>query len=88
MKLSIKAMGIAAAICWGGGIFLIGVGNLISDTYGVAFLEVIASIYPGYSMSSTFGSVIVATLYGALDGAIIGFVFGWVYNRFAGNSAS
>ena len=85
MKLSLKGMGIAGAVAWGGGIFLVGLGNLISETYGVAFLEVIASIYPGYSVDGNFGSVIVATLYGALDGVIVGFVFGWVYNRFAGD---
>ena len=88
MKLSVKAFGIAGAIAWGGGVFLIGLGNLISETYGVAFLEVIASIYPGYTVDGDFGSVIVATLYAALDGAIVGFVFAWLYNRFAGNAAA
>ena len=88
MKLSIKGLGIAGALVWGGAIFLIGLGNLISDTYGVAFLEVIASVYPGFKLQGTFGSVIVGTLYGALDGAIGGFVLAWVYNRFAGDQGN
>ena len=88
MKLSLKGLGIAFAVAWGGAIFVVGVANLVSETYGVAFLEVIASVYPGYQHEGSFGSVIVGTLYGALDGAIGGFVLAWVYNRFAGDSAS
>ena len=86
MKLSVKGLAIAFAIVWGGVIFVVGLANLISETYGVAFLEVIASVYPGFQLEGSFGSVIVGTLYGALDGAIGGFVFGWLYNRFAGGS--
>jgi len=88
MKLSLKGMGIAGALVWGGAIFLVGLGNLISETYGVAFLEVISSVYPGFQLEGSFGSVIVGTLYATLDGAIGGFVFGWLYNRFAGDSGS
>lgn len=88
MKLSLKGLGIAGALSLGGTIFLIGVANLISETYGVAFLEVIDSIYPGYAAGQGFGSVVVGTLYGALDGAIGGFVFGWLYNTFAGSAES
>jgi hypothetical protein len=83
MKLSIKGLGIAGALVWGGAIFVVGLANLISDTYGTAFLEVIASVYPGYTLAGNFGSVLVGMLYGALDGAIGGFVFGFVYNKFA-----
>ncbi len=88
MKLSVKGLAIAFAIVWGGAIFLVGVANLVSDTYGVAFLEVMASVYPGYSLDGNFGQVLVGTLYGALDGAIGGFVFGFLYNKFAGGAGS
>ncbi len=88
MKLSVKGLAIAFAIVWGGAIFLVGVANLVSDTYGVAFLEVMASVYPGYSLDGDFGQVLVGTLYGALDGAIGGFVFGFLYNKFAGGAGS
>ena len=84
MKLSIKALAITGAILWGGSILLLGVANMIWPTYGVAFLQLVASIYPGYHATGTFGSVIVATLYGVLDGAVGGFLFGWIYNYFAG----
>ena len=88
MKLSVKGLALAFAIVWGGAIFLVGVANLVSDTYGVAFLEVMASVYPGYSLDGDFGQVLVGTLYGALDGAIGGFVFGFLYNKFAGGAWS
>ena len=88
MKLSLKGLAIAGAIVWGGGIFCIGLANLASESYGVAFLEVAASIYPGFDVERDLGQVIVGTLYGALDGALGGFVFGFIYNRFAGGSGS
>ena len=83
MRLSIKALAFTGAILWGGSMFLTGVGNMIWPSYAVAFLELVASIYPGYDASGSFGSVIVATLYGVLDGAVCGLLFGWVYNCFA-----
>ncbi len=88
MRLSLKGLAIAGAVLWGGGIFLVGLANLVSEGYGVAFLEVIASIYPGYDVEADFGQVLVGTLYGTLDGAIGGLVFGFIYNRFAGGSGN
>ncbi len=81
MKINIKALSLTIAIVWGGGILLVGLGNLMANTYGVAFLEVVASIYPGYQAASSFGDVIVGTLYGLVDGLIGGLIIGWVYNR-------
>ena len=88
MKLSIWALTITAAIIWGGAVLLVGLGNLIRPSYGGAFLEIVASIYPGYHVTRTIGSVIVGTLYGALDGAIGGLIFAWLYNLMAGPSKS
>jgi hypothetical protein len=50
----------------------------------VAFLKLIASVYPGYHASSSIGDLIVGTLYAFVDGAICGLVFGWLYNVFVG----
>jgi hypothetical protein len=83
MKLDIRALSIAGAIFWGGMFFLLGVANLVWPSYGMAWLNVFASIYPGYQVTASFGAVIVLTLYAALDGAIAGAVFGWLYNQFA-----
>ncbi len=80
MKINIKALSLTVAIVWGGSILLIGLANLIG--YGAAFLEVASSIYPGYRGPSSFGQVIVGTLYGVVDGFVGGLIIGWLYNLF------
>ena len=59
----------------------IGHANLIWPSYGVAFLQLVDSIYPGYHVGQGLGSAIVGTLYAILDGAVGGLVLAWVYNR-------
>jgi hypothetical protein len=83
MKLSVKGMAIAAALLWGGALFLVGLGNLIWSGYGQALLDLAASIYPGYKATASFGQVVIGTLYGLLDAAIGGAVFAWLYNCLA-----
>ena len=39
-----------------------------------------ASLYPGYTATASFGQVIIGALYGILDGAVAGAVFAWLYN--------
>lgn len=84
MKLSLKSLTITAAVLWGVIVFLVAVANLIWPPYGAAFLNTVSSVYPGYEVTGSFGSVIVGTLYALLDGAIGGAVFAWLYNIFAG----
>jgi len=86
MKLNVKALGITAAIIWAGAVFMVGIANMISSGYGNTFLELVASIYPGYNASGSFGDVIIGTLYALLDGAICGLLFGWLYNLIAGET--
>jgi len=83
MILSIRALTITVALLWGGAVLACGIANLIWPTYGVAFLQVVASVYPGYHATGSLGSVVVGTLYALLDGAVSGLLFGWLYNRFA-----
>ena len=83
MKLDIKAMAISVGLIWGIlAMFLVGLANLLWPGYGQAFLDVTASIYPGYTATASFGQIILGTLYGLVDGAIAGAVFAWIYNRF------
>jgi hypothetical protein len=82
MKLSIKGMTIAIALLCGGCVFVFGVMNLVSQSYGMEFLRVISSIYPGFKASRTFVDVLVGTGYGIVDGAIGGFLLAWLYNLF------
>jgi len=51
---------------------------------GVAFLELMDGLYPGYAPGG-FGSVIMGSLYALVDGAIGGAVFAWLYNRILGS---
>ncbi len=88
MRMDLKALSLTVANVWGGSILLIGLANLVWTTYGVAFLEVAASIYPGYRGPSSFGQVIVGSLYGLVDGFIGGLIIGWIYNLFVPKSSA
>lgn len=83
MSLSVKALSFVGAVFTGGSFLLIGLLNLVFPAYGVAFLELGASIYPGYRGPSGFGSVVVVTLYGLVDGAVGGAILAWLYNLVA-----
>ena len=82
MRLSIRSLAVTFGILWGGTVLLLGMANLIWPSYGVAFLQLVESVYPGYHAGQGLGSVIVGTLYAILDGAVGGLVFAWIYNRF------
>ncbi len=81
MKLNLKALALTAAILWAGAILLTGFANMAWPNYGKLFLEILSSIYPGYHVTGSIGSVLVATGYGLLDGAIGGAIFAALYNK-------
>jgi len=83
MKLDVKAFAIAVAVIWAGAVLLVGLAGLLWPGYGGAFLNVVASVYPGYESDGSLGQTIIATLYATVDGAIGGAVFAWIYNFFA-----
>ena len=83
MKLDIKALGITAALFWGGSILVIALVNMMWSGYGQAVLDLVASIYPGYDGTASIGQVLIGTGYGLVDGFIGGAIFAWVYNQFA-----
>lgn len=87
MKLNLKALVLTAGIMWAVAVLMIGVANLIWTGYGTTFLELLASIYPGYDASRSIGAVVVGTLYALVDGAIFGLVFGWLYNLVVGKGS-
>ncbi|MDH5534009.1 MAG: hypothetical protein OEZ08_00355 [Betaproteobacteria bacterium] len=84
MRLNIVALSLTAGLFWGAAILIVGAANLAWPGYGQAFLQLIASIYPGYHPGPGFGQVLIATLYGVVDGTIGGAIFGWLYNMLAG----
>ncbi len=87
MRLSIKSLAIATGLLWGGCMLLTGLLNLAFPNYGVAMLQIMSSVYPGFHFSRSVGDLLVGTGYGLVDGAIGGLVFGWLYNLFAGSGA-
>jgi len=78
--ISVKGLALTVGILSAAAVFLVGIGNLLWPSYGVAFLEIPRSIYPGYANTAGFLGVIVGSLYALLDGAILGVVFAWLYN--------
>ncbi|MGE5220204.1 MAG: hypothetical protein ACM3SP_24645 [Chloroflexota bacterium] len=83
MKVSVKGITFSAAMTWGLVVLFVGVINLASPSYGLAFLELVSSIYPGYHPVATVGNVIVGTLYAIVDGAVGGAIFACLYNAAA-----
>ena len=81
MKLNPRASAYTMAALWGGGVLLVGIINLSSRTYGLEFLELLASVYPGYDVSRTMESVLVVTGYALVEGAVGGWVLAWLYYR-------
>jgi len=83
MRLNVIALSLTAALFWGAAILIVALANSIWPDYGRAFLELAASVYPGYQPTPAIGSIVTGTLYGLMDGAIAGAVFGWLYNLLA-----
>ena len=83
MKFDVIRFGCAIASIWGLAVFAVGVANLIWPAYGVVFLKLIDSIYPGYHFGEWgFGGILVATLYAVIDAWVFGVVFALIYNKF------
>jgi hypothetical protein len=83
MKLSVKGMAAACSLLWGGAILVGSVCHMVWPSYGGAFLDFAASIYPGYHPGGGMISAAVGTLYGLIDAGIGGVLFAWLYNRMA-----
>lgn len=83
MRIHTIAFSLTVGFIWAAAVFFVAVAHLVWPNYGNAFLELTASIYPGYHPGSSIGSVIIGTLYGFVDGAIGGAVFAWLYNFLA-----
>ena len=83
MKLSPKAMALTWGILVGGSILLVGLVQLLVPGYGEDYLEIFATIYPGFNEEGGFVNVLIGTVYGFVDGSILGFLIAWLYNRFA-----
>lgn len=86
--LNVKALSLTAGILWALCLFLVALLNSAFPGYGGAFLDLAASIYPGYNRPGGIGSAVVVGLYGLVDGAVSGAILAWLYNRFARRAPS
>jgi hypothetical protein len=80
MRIQPLALAVAAGALWGGMILAMGVAEFFWPAYGRPFLELAASIYPGYDAGHSVGQVLLGTGYGFIDGAIGGFLLAWIHN--------
>ena len=81
MKLDVRGMSFTIGLLWGASMLIAGVANIVGGEYCQVFLDMVASVYPGYHATGTLGDAIVGTLYGVVDGAIGGAILAWLYNR-------
>ena len=80
MRLSLKGATLAGAFLWGGAILLVGLIHLARPGYGVDFLQMTSSVYPGFHVTHSIASVLMGTVDGLADGAVAGFLFALLYN--------
>ena len=85
MRLCVRTTAMTFGILWALVFFLVAGAQQVWPSYGVDFLELMDSLYPGYAPGGV-GSVIMGSLYALVDGAIGGAVLAWVYNRIAGST--
>ena len=55
----------------------------VDPSYGVSFLEVTSSVYPGFHSAGSAGTLAIGTIEGLIDGGISGLVLSLLYNAFA-----
>jgi hypothetical protein len=78
MSLNTKNLALAGGILWGGVMFIFTLVALWTG-YGTEFLNLVGTIYKGYSVSA-LGSII-GLIYGFVDSFIGLWIFGWIYNK-------
>ena len=77
--LNAKSFGLAGGILWG--VFVLIMTLIATSTnYGAEFLNLLASIYPGYKINY-LGSL-TGLIYGFIDGFTGCYIFAWLYNKF------
>jgi hypothetical protein len=81
MRISTRPVSLTFAMLVAILMIIVGPARLVSENHRQAFVEVTASLYPGYTGAENFPQVIIGALYGVLDGAVGGVVLNWLYNQ-------
>jgi len=82
MRLDVKAMAFALGILSAVAVLVTGLANLVWPGYAGQFLQLLASVYPGYKADGSLRDLVTGVLYSLVDGALFGLIFAWLYNRF------
>lgn len=83
MRLSLRGMAIAAGLLWAAAILCVAIIHIADPNYGVNFLQMTSSVYPGFHVTGRAGSAAIGTIEGFIDGAISGLLLAWLYNCFS-----
>lgn len=75
-----KIAGLSLGVFWGGVLFLWTLVSIFTG-YSRDILTLLASVYPGYTL--TYVGSIVGLIYGFVDGFIAGFILVWIYQKFS-----
>jgi len=78
MMLHTRKFALAGGILWGAMMFLCTLLAIYTG-YSTAFLELMRSIYPGYTICPM--GLITGTLYGFFDAFVGLYIFAWLYNK-------
>jgi len=78
-KCSPIALGVAIGVLWAFYVLICGITAMFG--WGVALVDVLSSLYIGYSPS--IPGAIIGAVWGFIDGYIAGVVIAWIYNKLA-----
>jgi hypothetical protein len=77
MKKGYQRVAVAGGLMWGGLMAVCTVAALLFTGYSSSFLTVMASIYPGYTISVS--GIVVGAVYGFFDVFLGTYIFWWIY---------
>jgi hypothetical protein len=80
MKFNIAAAAIAGGVGFAIALGAAGIINMFVEGYGSVFLEMMASVYPGYKATGAAGDLLIGCFYAATDGIIAGGGLALLYN--------
>ncbi len=80
MKFNIAAAAITLGVGFAIALGLSGILNMLFEGYGQAFLDLMASVYPGYKASGSAGDLVIGCFYATTDGIIAGGGLALLYN--------
>jgi hypothetical protein len=79
-KFCVCGLAMASAILWGTGTLVVGLVNRFHPDYGLWYLKMLQSIYPGFVAAYGLKNLLIGVLYSLADGAICGALFALLYN--------